>query len=203
MWQLQNRRHLGVRVQCRQIQFQMQIPRVGTKNVLCLSVQVHIVAAGSLSQTVCRNDFLIPIGADFRNLNLPALYAYLKTSYIKMVGYNVNAWTLMLQFMLIANILVFLGFQWCDAAFNASRPDSSTQQHVYVTLFLSFVRRGLASNRCPDQTVLWLHTRFWIDRSQRAWPITTIEACINTCKAEVAPLPTHSVYYEQIWTSLC
>jgi hypothetical protein len=37
---------------------------------------VRIVAAGSLSQTVCRNDFLIPIGADFRNLNLPALYAY-------------------------------------------------------------------------------------------------------------------------------
>ena len=65
-----------VRVQCRQIQFQMQIPRVGTKNVLCLSVQVRIVAAGTLSQTVCRNDFLIPIGADFRNLNLPALYAY-------------------------------------------------------------------------------------------------------------------------------
>ena len=67
-----------VRVQCRQIQFQMQIPRVGTKNVLCLSVQVRIVAAGSLSQTVCRNDFLISIGADFRNLNLPALYAYPK-----------------------------------------------------------------------------------------------------------------------------
>ena len=67
---------LRVRVQCRQIQFQMQIPRVGTKNVLCLSVQVRIVAAGSLSQTVCRNDFLIPIGADFRILNLPALYAY-------------------------------------------------------------------------------------------------------------------------------
>jgi hypothetical protein len=54
----------------------MQIPTVGTKNVLCFSVQVHIVAAGSLSQTVCRNDFLIPIGADFRNLNLSALYAY-------------------------------------------------------------------------------------------------------------------------------
>ena len=69
---------LGVRVQCGQIQFQMQIPRVGTKNVLCLSVQVRIVAAGSLSQTVCRNDFLISIGADFRNLNLPALYAYPK-----------------------------------------------------------------------------------------------------------------------------
>ena len=29
---------LRVRVQCRQILFQMQIPRVGTKNVLCLSV---------------------------------------------------------------------------------------------------------------------------------------------------------------------
>ena len=58
----------------------MQIPRVGTKNVLCLSVQVRIVAAGSLSQTVCRNDFLIPIGADFRNLNLLALYAYPKES---------------------------------------------------------------------------------------------------------------------------
>ena len=69
---------LRVRVQCRQIQFQMQILRVGTKNVLCLSVQLRIVAAGSLSQTVCRNDFLIPIGADFRNLNLPALYAYPK-----------------------------------------------------------------------------------------------------------------------------
>ena len=68
-----------VRVQCRQIQFQMQIPRVGTKNVLCLSVQVRIVVAGSLSQTVCRNDFLISIGADFRNLNLPALYAYPET----------------------------------------------------------------------------------------------------------------------------
>ena len=68
--------NLRVRVQCRQIQFQMQIPRVGTKNVICLSVQVRIVVAGSLSQTVCRNDFLIPIGADFRNLNLPALYAY-------------------------------------------------------------------------------------------------------------------------------
>ena len=67
---------LRVRVQCRQIQFQMQIPRVGTKNVLCLSVQVRIVLTGSLSQTVCRNDFLIPIGADFWNLNLPALYAY-------------------------------------------------------------------------------------------------------------------------------
>ena len=65
-----------VRVQCRQIQFQMQIPRVGTKNVLCLSVQVRLVVAGSLSQTICRNDFLIPIGADFRNLNLLALYAY-------------------------------------------------------------------------------------------------------------------------------
>jgi hypothetical protein len=34
------------------------------------------VVAGSLSQTVCRTDFLIPIGADFRNRNLPALYAY-------------------------------------------------------------------------------------------------------------------------------
>ena len=38
------------------------------------------VVAGSLSQKVCRNDFLIPIGADFRNLNLPALYAYPKGS---------------------------------------------------------------------------------------------------------------------------
>jgi len=74
---------------------------------------------------------------------------------------------------------------------------------VYVTLFLSFVRRGLASNHCPDQTVLLLHTRFWVDRSQRAWPVTTIEPCINTYKTEVAPLSTHPVYYEQIWINLC
>ena len=108
----------------------------------------------------------------------------------------------MLQYMLIENILMFLGFQWCDAALHA-RPGDSTQQHVYVTLFLSFIRRGLASNRCPDQTVLLLHTQFWIDRSKRAWPVTTIEACIDTCKAEVASLPTRPVYYEQICTSLC
>jgi hypothetical protein len=108
----------------------------------------------------------------------------------------------MLQYMLIENILIFLGFQLCDAAIHAM-PDISTQQDLYVTLFLFFVRRGLASNFCPDQTVLLLHTQFWIDRSQRAWPATAIEACINTCKAEVAPLSTHPVYYEQIWTSLC
>ena len=73
---------------------------------------------------------------------------------------------------------------------------------VYITLFLSSVRRALAPNRCPDQTVPLLHTRFRIDRSQRAWPVTIIEARINTCKAEVAPLSTHPVYYEQIWISL-
>jgi len=33
----------------------------------------------------------------------------------------------MLQYMLIENILVFLGFHWCDAALHA-RPDNSIQQ---------------------------------------------------------------------------
>lgn len=78
-----------------------------------------------------------------------------------------------------------------------------TSAFVYVTLFLSSVRRVFAPNRSDDQTVLLLHTRFRIDRSQRPWSLTTIEVCINTCKAEVAPLSTYSVYYEQILVRLC
>ena len=37
---------LRVRVQCRQIHVPTQIPRVGAKNVLCLTVQMRIVVAG-------------------------------------------------------------------------------------------------------------------------------------------------------------
>jgi len=41
-----------------------------------LFISAGAYSGGRLSQTVCQNDFLILIGADFRNLNLPALYAY-------------------------------------------------------------------------------------------------------------------------------
>jgi len=62
-----------VRVQCRQIQVPTPIPRVGAKNVLCLTVQVRIVVAGSGGsvQTVGArrftgiiSSFLFPIQSD-------------------------------------------------------------------------------------------------------------------------------------------
>ena len=61
---------IRVRVQCRQIPIQFQIPRVGASRhkecPLFMSAgaysggRLRRVEAGSLSQTVCRNDFLIP-----------------------------------------------------------------------------------------------------------------------------------------------
>jgi len=50
---------LRVRVQCRQIQVLTPILRVSAKNVLCLTVQVHIVVAGSGRSVQTESDGLL------------------------------------------------------------------------------------------------------------------------------------------------